>query len=547
MVGDALPGSRTALVRLFATKPSGVLDDLAGRADTAMRVLFDSASAGLLLVDRAGRIARANPALRAMLHAEVDLSAGGVAVSIFAPDDRTAASAKIQALLAGRAEDCRLSAQLLLADPAPDHRAEIGCRPIHEEDGTTSGLLLHVTDITAPVRLQAQLAQSNELETVGLLVAGVAHDFNNLLTTILGAVELAQERNQDTPIHTELEHIRRGAERGAALVRNLLALSRQQYLQAMPLDVNAVLRDFATTIRSMLGSNVALDLALEEPGRRVRADPGQLDQVLTNLTLNAQHAMPHGGRLTLRSGHATLYRKQVHGRETIPPGRYVTIAVQDTGTGIAPDLLGRIFEPFFTTRRAQGGTGLGLATAHGIIRQSGGYLTVDSAVGVGTIFRIYLPREEVRERSELPTERVRSTAPAQTMPTSERRLLLVDDEQTVRRVTARALAKRGWSVLEAESAEAALALLDTDPGVALAAVVSDVVMPGQDGAALVAAVRARYPGLPAILVSGYAEGMLADRDTGIAFLGKPYTPKTLLARLNEIAPTSAPSVVRQHA
>jgi two-component system cell cycle sensor histidine kinase/response regulator CckA len=544
MVGDALPGSRATLVRLFAARPSRILDDLATRSDAAMRVLFDGATSGLLLVDRAGRIARANPALRAMLAAEVDLAPGAAAALIFAPDERASVWTKIQALLSGRTASCNLTAQLLLADPGADRRADIACRLIREESGTISGLLLRITDCTAQIRLEAQLARSRELEAVGHLVGGVAHDFNNLLTAILGSVELVQERQPEPSIQAELDQIRRAAERGAALVRNLLALGRQQYLQAMPLDVNTALREFVAMIRPALGSGVTLDLVLEQPGRRVRADPGQLDQVLTNLAMNASHAMPEGGRLTLRSGHATLYRKQVHGRETIPPGRYVIITVQDTGAGIPPELMDRIFEPFFTTRRAQGGSGLGLATAHGIIRQSGGFLTVDSEPGKGTTFRIYLPREEAKPTAAKPVAEARRPAPARRSPPAmTRRLLLVDDEHTVRRVTARALGRRGWQVVEAESAEAALALLDADPGTPLTAVVSDVVMPGQDGATLVAAVRERYPDLPAILVSGYAEGVLGDRaGPAVTFLGKPYSPRTLLARLEEIVPEPSEAV-----
>jgi two-component system cell cycle sensor histidine kinase/response regulator CckA len=544
MAGDALPGSRATLVRLFTARPARVLDDLASRSDAAMRVLFDCAESGLLLIDRGGRVVRANAALRAMLAADVDLSTGAAAARIFAPDERSAAWTKIQALLSGRSPSCHLTAQLMLADPAANRRADIVGRLIREANGTISGLLLRIIDITAQVRLEAELAQSRELEAVGHLVGGVAHDFNNLLTAILGAVELTQERAQDAPILVELDNIRRSAERGAALVRNLLALGRQQYLQATPIDVNAALREFTGMIRPALGRGVTLELSLEQPGRRVRVDPGQLDQVLTNLVMNASNAMPHGGRLTLRSGRATLYRKQVHGRETIPPGRYVIISVQDTGVGIAPELMDRIFEPFFTTRRAQGGSGLGLATAHGIIRQSGGFLTVESELGRGTTFRIYLPREESASASA-GTQPAAPAAAAMTgaTPASGRRLLLVDDEYTVRRVTARALAKHGWEVLEAESAEAALALLDTDPDTALTALVSDVVMPGRDGAALVDAVRERYPGLPAILVSGYAEGMVGDRgEATVTFLGKPYTPKTLLARLEEIAPARSPQV-----
>jgi two-component system cell cycle sensor histidine kinase/response regulator CckA len=553
-MGDALPTSRAlarpkeTLVRLFGARTPAVFETLALGSDAGMHALFDGAVSAAVLIDCEGRIARANPALRAMLVADADLSPGAAAVAMFVPEDRAAAWRTLQVLLAGHEPERRLAARLRLADLAPDRRADIGCRPIHEKDGTISGLLLHITDITTQVRLEAQLARSQELENVGHLVGGVAHDFNNLLTAILGAVELAQERDLAPATLVELEHIRRSAERGAALVHNLLALGRQQYLQTEPLDVNAALQGFAAGIRPILGKDVILDLALEQPGRRVRADPGQLDRVLTNLAMNARHAMPDGGRLTLRSGHATLYRHQVHGRETIAPGRYVTISVEDTGIGIPPELQGRIFDPFFTTRRAQGGSGLGLASALGIVRQTGGFLTVASEVGRGTAFRIYLPREEATapeaDPATPPTATPATAAPAAGKATV-RHLLLVDDEDSVRRITARALARHGWQVLEAESAEAAVALLDANPAIALTALVSDVVMPGKDGAALVDEVRDRYPALPAILVSGYAETLLAERTIAeAAFLGKPYTPKTLLNRLDEVAPPGTASIAR---
>jgi two-component system cell cycle sensor histidine kinase/response regulator CckA len=554
MLGDANSGSRTpsnpagTLVRLFGARPARVLDDLATRSDAAMRLLFDTAESGLLLVDSAGRIARANAALRRLLAAEVDLVPGAAAALIFVAEDRAAAWETLHALLSERLADSGITARLRWADPGPERGTEIGCRPIHEDDGAVSGVLMRFADVTARVRLETQLARSREIETVGHLAGGIAHDFNNLLTAILGAVESAQDRDPDPATGTDLEQIRHSAERGAALVRNLLALGRQQYLQAAPVAVNAALEAFATMIRPVLGGNIVLDLALERPGRRVLADATQLERVLMNLAINARHAMPHGGTLTLRSGHETLYRKRAEGRETIQPGRYVTIAVQDTGIGIPPDLLERIFEPFFTTRRAEGGSGLGLATAHGIVRQSGGHLTVESEVGVGTTFRIYLPRAQETaaqpDQAGLPSPPPRPAEAA--APNRARRVMLVDDENAVRRITARALTRHGWTVLEAESAEAALQTLDADPAIVLTALISDVVMPGLDGVGLVDAVRARYPAIPAILVSGYAENFLGNLTAaGVAFIGKPYTPKALVAKLDDLAPADAPCLARQ--
>jgi two-component system cell cycle sensor histidine kinase/response regulator CckA len=554
MVGDANPGSRApsnttaTLVRLLRARPAGVLDDLATRSDAAMRLLFDTADVGLMLVDAAGRIARSNPALRRMLAADVDLTPGAAAALIFVAEDRASAWETLQALLSGRLSDSRITARLRWPDPGPERGTDIACRAIHEDDGAVSGALISVGDVTAQVRLEMQLARSREVETVGHLAGGIAHDFNNLLTAIMGAVESAQERSPDPGTGSDLEQIRHSAERGAMLVRNLLALGRQQYLQAAPVEVNAALEEFAGVIRPVLGRNIALELSLERPGRQVLADAVQLEQVLMNLAINARHAMPDGGTLTLCSGHATLYRKRVEGRETIRPGRYVTIAVQDTGIGIPDHLLDRIFEPFFTTRRAEGGSGLGLATAYGIVRQSGGHLTVESEVGVGSTFRVYLPRApEASAQADPPVAQAQPPRRDQTAAVDRvRRVMLVDDEYAVRRITARALARHGWTVMEAESAEAALAALDADPSIVLTALISDVVMPGLDGVGLVDAVRTRYPAIPAILVSGYSENFLGNLNApGVVFVGKPYTPKVLAARLDDIAPADAPCLARQ--
>ncbi|MBS0561083.1 MAG: response regulator [Proteobacteria bacterium] len=573
--------AKGALVRLFAPYRPALAEELAGRSDRAVALLFDAADCGMALVDANGLLLRTNPALRAMLAPDVALDAGAEAALIFAPAERAASWRRIETLMRRGRGTMRFAARLRPPDAAEDRLADISCTVVTEADGAAGGVLLRIADITERARLETQLAETQGLQAVGRLAGGVAHDFNNLLTTILGAVEMARERGLDPETAADMEQIRRSAERGAALVRNLLALGRQQHLQARALDVNATLRGFADMLRRALAKGIVLDLALEEPGRAIRVDPGQLDQVLMNLAMNAQHAMPDGGTLTLASGHATLYRPQAIGHETIPPGRYVTMSVRDTGTGIPPELLGRIFQPFFTTRRAQGGSGLGLASAHGIVRQSGGYLTMSSTVGQGTEFVLYFPREEAHPapqppahrqalrafaasrapapaaapaeaRSEPPASAADSTPPvpspqaappvAAAVPEREgRRVLLADDEHAVRRVAARALSRAGWDVLEADSAEAALTLLDSSPALQLAALVSDVVMPGQDGPALVEAVRARYPGLPAILMSGYAEqGVLAGETArSVAFLGKPYTPKDLVARLAEVTGTVA--------
>jgi two-component system cell cycle sensor histidine kinase/response regulator CckA len=383
-------------------------------------------------------------------------------------------------------------------------------------------------------RRRLQLAHAEKLRAVGALAGGIAHDFNNLLTVIVGAAEAILDRAEtDEQTQKDARQIQATAARGAALVRQLLAFGRLQPPQPRAMAVDEAIHDLSTMLGRLLGGRVRLELDLQASGRMVRIDPTQLDQVLVNLAVNARDAMPAGGTLTLRSFETTLHQPLAHGRDTIPPGRYVAIEVRDTGIGIPPDLLGRIFEPFFTTRHEQGGSGLGLATAHGIVRQSGGLLMVESKLGQGTGFRIHLPCHDVSE----------AVAPPAAEPRDGRTVLLIEDEELMRRQAEQVLTRLGWRVLVADSGEAALKLLAAAPAevAALAAVVADMALPGMDGATAVRILRKQRPDLPAILVSGYVEETLR-RDLAqdnIAFLSKPYGPKELVARLDRAIQTGA--------
>lgn len=374
--------------------------------------------------------------------------------------------------------------------------------------------------------------QDQKLRVVGQLAGGIAHDFNNLLTAILGAADAILQRGEssaDTAI--DACQIRHAVERGATLVRQLLAFSRQQTLQPRVVAVNAAVEEAAGFLHRSLGERIALVLALEQPGRSVLIDPGQLDQVLVNLAVNARAAMPHGGSLTLATGHATLYAPRASGAATMPPGRYVTIAVTDTGSGIPPDVLPLIFEPFFTTRRTEGGTGLGLSTVLGIVRQSDGFLEVASESGRGTRVMLYLPRHDGPEPLQVPPPLARAVSRG-----AGRVALVAEDEALVRRTLTQALTRAGWRVLAAETGEAALAILPrpgAPPESQLSVVIADVVMPGMDGLALVRAVREIWPGLPAVLVSGYAASALREdlATAEISYLSKPYGITELLATM----------------
>ena len=552
MSAALMPAPRAWDWRWLRRKPRAkqLIERLAGPLDDMLQVLVQESSVGIAIVDGGGKLIRVNDALQRMVDRECDLSSGEPVQGLFCQQRQEEVWDELAPALQGRRPARSFITMLRGKGGVSEQTVEVSVVALREADETVSGAVLQLTDISAQKRLEAQLAQSQKLQAVGQLAGGIAHDFNNLLTAIIGAADEALARGKtEADTIEDLEQISTRAGRGAARVRQLLAFGRQQTLQPRAVSINDAVENLTGLLRRLLGSTIKLELELEHPGRTVRVDPTQLDQVLVNLAVNARDAMSEGGQLTLRTGHITLYRALIRGEETIPPGRYVMVEVQDTGTGIPPEVLPRIFDPFFTTRRERGGSGLGLSTVHGIIRQSDGFLAVDSLMGKGTRIRIYLPRHDGDAMAipRLPVVESGAAAPVQpeaapkAVPVTSpggRMVLLVDDEDGVRRLAARALTKEGWTVLSAESGEAALALLSEQvAGATLSAILSDVVMPGIDGPSLVRAVRALQPGLPAILASGYAEeavrGDLAAED--IAFLPKPYTLKAMLAAVNERA------------
>ena len=514
-----------------------LIERLAGPLDGMLQVLVQDSAAGVAVVDRHGRLVRVNEALRRMVECNCDLFPGQPAQDMVCERHREALWNELTPVLQGRRPPCTFGSVLRGQAGGADRAVEVSAVALREADGSVSGAILQLTDISAQKRLEAQLAQSQKLQAIGQLAGGIAHDFNNLLTAILAASDDLLARAQadaDRDTLEDLRLVRTSAERGSALVRQLLAFGRPQTPQPHELAINEAVEGVASLLRRLLGSTIRLELELEQPGGTVRVDPTQLDQVLVNLAVNARDSMAQGGRLTLRTGRITLDRPLACREEVIPPGRYVTLVVQDTGCGMPSELLPRIFDPFFTTRQERGGSGLGLATVHGIIRQSDGFLAVDSTPGTGTSFRIYLPRYDGEEVTTAP-EPAAGTAPASREPAAAKRtVLLVDDEDGVRRLAARALTKHGWTVLSADSGAAALALAsETEIAESLCAIVSDVVMPGMDGPSLVRALRSRHPGLPAVLASGYAEitGLDGPTTEHTTFLAKPYTLKELVAAL----------------
>ncbi len=378
---------------------------------------------------------------------------------------------------------------------------------------------------------QEQLRQAQKMEAVGRLAGGIAHDFNNLLTAILSYSEMVlADLTAEDPIRDDVEQIRQAANRAAELTNQLLAFSRRQLLQLRTVDLNTVVIGVDRMLRRLIGADVELRTVLAPDLGCTRADPGQLEQVLLNLAVNARDAMPSGGVLTLTTANADVGEVAAARWGQLQPGSYVTLSVQDTGTGMLPDVQERIFEPFFTTKGPGEGTGLGLPTVYGIVKQSGGHVFVASAPGAGSIFTIYLPATEPS------AEPGGGIAPARPVRGAAETVLLVEDEELVRHLAREILVRNGYRVLDAADGPEALRICDDYAGV-IHLMVTDVVMPRMSGRELVEQVRPRRPGMRVLYVSGYSEEAIEHHGKlteGVELLPKPFTPAVLTAKVREI-------------
>ena len=380
-----------------------------------------------------------------------------------------------------------------------------------------------ISDVTERVQLQHELQQAQKMEAVGRLAGGIAHDFNNVLTSIIGGAELLKEhvRGDDGGLG-EVAAIRRAADRAASLTRQLLAFSRQQVMTVEVVPLNDVVARTEALLRHVIGEHIELSTRLDPDTWAVRVDASQLEQVLMNLAVNARDAMPGGGSLVLATRNVSLASGETPVGLSVPAGDYAELTVRDTGTGMDAITRARVFEPFFTTKPAPEGTGLGLSMAYGIIRQSNGFITVDSVVGDGTTFRILLPRAGRAKPLAAP---VVVPPPEGHRPT----VLVVEDEDAVRRITCRVLERLGYTVLSAANGEEALTLVDASRP-ALHLLVSDLIMPHMSGRELVAQMLGAYPELRVLFVSGYSDeavGHLGILERGMAFLQKPFSIESL--------------------
>ena len=414
--------------------------------------------------------------------------------------------------------------------------------PVSDGSGTPEYFTAVVEDITERKRLEEQFLQAQKMRAIGQLAGGVAHDFNNLLTTILGYCELIQRKlPSNDALRGYVDDIAMAGQRAAALTSQLLAFGRRQILRPLPVDLNAVIEDMDKLLRRLVG-DVQLETRLDPKLATVRADQGQMEQVLMNLVLNARDAMPSGGRVTVETRNQWIEAGSAPEQTGLAPGAYAVVSVSDTGVGMDAAVRAQLFEPFFTTKEKGKGTGLGLSTAYGIVKQSGGGITVQSEPGRGSRFEVYLPTAKV---TDLPAQRAAEPGPQDAAPAGgNETILLVEDDATLRDLTQRVLEERGYRVLTAPSGIDALAMVERirEP---IHLLLTDVVMPRMSGAALAEGVRDRNPATRVVFMSGYTDEAAvrqAAAGGGIRFIQKPYKPEGLLSTIRAALDAPDPAV-----
>jgi two-component system cell cycle sensor histidine kinase/response regulator CckA len=533
---DGRPGPSRTLV--LNRSPGLGVDEGQRAAEVRFARFFNNTPVAIATVNQAGRIIQSNaPFTRLFGTLPRVAGEGGEGPSIASVfrdgRDRTQIEAALKAA-ADKPSDIQ-PLELYVAGEA-NRSVRVWITPVSATDGEGEAAILYALDTTDLRLVQEQLAQSQKMNAVGQLAGGVAHDFNNVLQAIIGYCDLLLANHRPTdPSFQDIMQIKQNANRAASLVRQLLAFSRRQTLRPEILHLIDRLSDLSMLLKRLLGERIELDLSHGRDLWSVKADVNQFEQVVVNLAVNARDAMPDGGKLAIRTRNVPASEAATLGVSGMPAADYVLVEVSDSGTGMPPDVVEKIFEPFFTTKEVGKGTGLGLSTVFGIVKQSGGFIDVESLLGQGTTFRIYLPRH--LPEAEGPPEEQRPDAvrrPAQDL-TGQGTILLVEDEDPVRAVNARALAARGYTVLEAASGVEALAIIQ-ERGEPVDLVVSDVVMPEMDGPTLLRELRMIYPDLKVIFVSGYAEDAFKKNlpeGESFNFLPKPFSLRQLVETVKQ--------------
>ena len=536
---DGVPGSSRTLV---ISRARDEHSDPERAAEVRFMRFFDHTPMAIATVDRGGAVVRANARFAKLAQS---LSPDGAAnKSIFRTvnaRDRGMLIAAINQAAEGQGDIAPVEAML---DGAKERWGQFFVTAVEENERETEAGIVYLLETTERRALENQINQSQKMDMVGQLAGGIAHDFNNVLSAIMMANDFLLNAHKPTdPSFQDIMQIKQNATRAATLVRQLLAFSRRQTLRPQVLDLGDALSDLTMLLRRLIGEKVKLDLVHGRDLWPIKVDVSQFEQVIVNLAVNARDAMPDGGKLTVKTANMTTEEAAQQSYKGMPAADYVRIDISDTGTGIPADIVDKIFEPFFSTKEVGKGTGLGLSTVYGIVKQTGGFVYVDSEAGKGTTFHIFLPRHrpelEVQPEPQASNGAAKDAAAEAPKPradlTGQGTILLVEDEDGLRSLNARGLRSRGYSVIEASNGVEAMEALEEKDG-AIDLVVSDVVMPEMDGPTLLREMRKRNPNLKIIFVSGYAEEAFdksLPENEQFAFLPKPFALSALVEKVKE--------------
>jgi two-component system cell cycle sensor histidine kinase/response regulator CckA len=531
---------KSAGISAVITQPDGVKKKVTGPAEQggapALSQFITSSPLATARLDATGKVLECNHSLRELIKSRLP-EAGWVFAEIVSAENRSGITAWIERIARGQV------AERKPMDIALGEDGVTASLYLSRVEGT-SEIIAQIIDTTEQKNLEQRFAHSQKMQAVGQLAGGVAHDFNNLLTAMIGFCDLLLMRHPaGDQSFADIMQIKQNANRAANLVRQLLAFSRRQTLQPKMLDITDVLAELSNLVRRLIGENIELRMIHGRDLGVVKADQGQLEQVFINLAVNARDAMTGGGKLTIQTSHVTIDAGHPISRDLVPPvedeaivnGDYVLVEMIDTGTGIPRDLLQKIFEPFFSTKEVGSGTGLGLATVYGIVKQTGGYVYVTSREGNGTNFSLFFRRYQA-EAAKI-SEVVESAAPSATDDlTGKGTVLLVEDETPVRAFAARALRNKGYTVLEADCGEMAIEVMDKQ-GSEVDVIITDVIMPGINGPSMIEAIAPRFPRVKVVFISGYAEDIFVKSygsEREFNFLPKPFTLKQLASKVKEV-------------
>ena len=540
---DGAPGaSRTLAISRARDERS----DPQRAAEVRFMRFFDHTPMAIATVDRAGAVVRANARFAKLAQSlGLEASASNSIFRTVNARDRSSLIAAINQAAEGQGDIAPVEAML---DGGKERWGQFFVTAVEPDERETEAAIVYMLETTERRALENQINQSQKMDMVGQLAGGIAHDFNNVLSAIMMANDFLLNAHKPTdPSFQDIMQIKQNATRAATLVRQLLAFSRKQTLRPQVLDLGDALSDLTMLLRRLIGEKVKFDPVHGRDLWPVKVDVSQFEQVIVNLAVNARDAMPDGGKLTIKTANVSTQEAEKLSYKGMPPADYVRIDVSDTGTGIPADIVDKIFEPFFSTKEVGKGTGLGLSTVYGIVKQTGGFVYVDSEEGKGTTFRIFLPRhhpeQEVQHEPQATNGAIKDAAAAPKPKadlTGQGTILLVEDEEGLRSLNARGLRSRGYTVIEASNGIEALDALEERDG-AIDLVVSDVVMPEMDGPTLLRKMRGRNPDLKIIFVSGYAEDAFAkslEENEKFDFLAKPFALSALVAKVKE---TMAPS------